>query len=157
MEQSPSWEANRFSASQEIPYILWKPKAIYRIRKSPPFVPLLTQVNKYMPHATSWKYILILFSRLRLVLPSGLFPSAFSTKKLYACLLSPMRVTCTSLIILLDFITRIIFDEGVQVVSSSIFSFGPKCLPQLRILEHPRPVFPSQYKRESYSHIQINR
>jgi len=28
MEQSPSWEANRFSASQEIPQILWNPKII---------------------------------------------------------------------------------------------------------------------------------
>jgi len=26
MEQSPSWEANRFSASQEIPLILWNPE-----------------------------------------------------------------------------------------------------------------------------------
>jgi hypothetical protein len=26
MEQSPSWEANRFSASQEIPCILWYPE-----------------------------------------------------------------------------------------------------------------------------------
>ena len=26
MEQSPSWEANRFAASQEIPRILWNPK-----------------------------------------------------------------------------------------------------------------------------------
>jgi hypothetical protein len=26
MDQSPSWEANRFSASQEIPRILWNPK-----------------------------------------------------------------------------------------------------------------------------------
>jgi hypothetical protein len=28
MVQSPSWEANRFSASQEIPQILWNPKII---------------------------------------------------------------------------------------------------------------------------------
>jgi hypothetical protein len=26
MVQNPSWEANRSSASQEIPYILWNPK-----------------------------------------------------------------------------------------------------------------------------------
>jgi len=37
--------ANRFSASQEISRILWKPKVHYRVYKSPPPVPLLSQVN----------------------------------------------------------------------------------------------------------------
>ena len=41
MVQSPSWEANWFAASQEIPRILWNPKVHYCIHKLPPPVPIL--------------------------------------------------------------------------------------------------------------------
>jgi len=90
MEQSPSWKANRFSASQQIPPILWNPKVHYRVYKYPPLVSIVSQLNPvHAPLPTSWKSILILTSHLRLGHSSGLFPSGFPTKTMYTPLLSP--------------------------------------------------------------------
>ena len=46
-------------------------------------------IQSIPPQPTSWRSILILQFHLRLCLPSGLFPSGFSTKTLYTPLLSP--------------------------------------------------------------------
>jgi len=54
MVQSPSWEANWFAASQEIPRISRNPKVHYRTHKRPPPVPILNQLDP-----VSAPYILI--------------------------------------------------------------------------------------------------
>ena len=106
---SPSWEANQFSASPEIPHILQNPKVHYRIHKYPHLsLSLASSIQSTPPHPTSWKSICILSSHLRLGLASGLFPSGFPTITLYKTLLSPIRATCPTHLILLDFITRVI-------------------------------------------------
>jgi len=45
MEQSPSGEGDWLSASQEIPRIYSQPNVLCHIRKSPPPVPILSQID----------------------------------------------------------------------------------------------------------------
>ena len=124
MQQSPSWEANRFSAGQEIFCILWNLKVHYCTYKCPPPVQVLSQIKPvHAYHPTSWRSILILSSHLHIGLPSGLFPSGFPTKTLYAPLLPPINATCLTHLSFHSLITWRIFGEQYRPLSSSLCSF----------------------------------
>ena len=119
MVQSPSWEANWFAASQEIPRISRNPKVHYRTHKRPPAVSILGQPNP----------VHIPTSHLLEIHPNIIYPSTlrffqwslslrFPTKTLYTPLSSPIRVTCPAHLILLDVITRTILGEEYKSFSS---------------------------------------
>ena len=88
MKQSPSWEANGFSASQEIPHILWNPKFHYCIHKSPPPLPTFSQL---VPVHTSTSHFLKIHFNIILPSPPG-FSKWFLTLRFPH--LSPISAAC---------------------------------------------------------------
>ena len=94
MVQSPSWEANWFAASQEVPRISRNPKVHYRNHKLPPPVSILRQPNPvHKPTSHLLEIHPNIIHPLRLVLPISLFPTGFPTNTLYTPLSSPIRAT----------------------------------------------------------------
>ena len=140
-----------FSASQEIPHILWNPKVHYCIHISLTPVLILSQINPVHAHPSH-----VMKMYFNIILPptpgfqSGLFPSGFPTNPCTQSLFSPICATCPTHLIVLDLITCIIFGQQYRSLSSSLCSLfhSPVTLsflgPQHPIPKDPHPTFPSQ-------------
>ena len=121
MVQSPSWEANWFAASQEIPRISRNPNVHYRTHKRPPPVSILDQLNPV--HIPTYHFLEIHPNIVHPSTPRSTqwsFSLWFPHQDPIHPLSSTIRVTCPAHLILLDFITRTILGEGYKSFSSSL-------------------------------------
>ena len=121
MVQSPSWEANWFAASQEIPHISRIPKVHYRTHKRPPPVSIMGPPN---PVHIPTSYLLEIHPNI--IHPSMPRPPQWSLSLRLphqdptTPLSSPICATCPAYLILLDFITRTILGEQYKSFSPSL-------------------------------------
>ena len=121
MAQSPSWEANRFAASQEIPRISRNPKVHCRTHKRPATDSILGQpipVHIHTSHLLEIHHNIIHPSTPRS--PQWSPSLRFPQKKPIHPLSSHTQATCPAHLILLDFITRTILGEEYKSFSSSL-------------------------------------
>ena len=93
-KHSPSWEANRFSASQEIPRVLCNPKVHYLIHRRPPPFPILSHIDPV--HATTSHFLKI---HLNITLPSISSSSKWSLSPHVSLPKSCIYLSCPSYVL----------------------------------------------------------
>ena len=168
MEQSPSWEANMFSASQEVRRSLWNRKAHCRIHKYPPPVPILNQINPV--HASSSHFLKIYFNMTIPAMP-------MSSKWSLSLGSSHQSPACTSSLPRTCHMPRPSHSStfgypkdiwwGVEIIRfpfmqcsalhCRLVPLRSKYLPQHTILAHPQPTFLHQCEWPSLTLIKNNR
>jgi hypothetical protein len=110
IELNSTWEAASRSDTQTFPHVLWKPKINYRVHKSPPLVPILSQRN---PVHTTLSYSSNIHPNITLS-PSDLFPSGIPTKTQYAFHFSTMRDACHYYLTLIEKIIPIYLKKNTN-------------------------------------------
>ena len=107
MVQSPSWKANWFAASQEIPCISRNPKVHYRTHKRPPPVSILGQPNPVHIPTSHLLEIHPNITRPSTPRSPQWFPSLkFPHQDPIHPISSPIHATCPAHLILPHFITH---------------------------------------------------
>ena len=175
MKQSPSWEANNLSASQEFP-ILWNQKVHYNIHKCLPPVPILRQLDPV--HNPTFHFLQI---HLNIIIPSmpgsPKWSLSFRLPHQNPVQAFPLPLTCYMLCPShsYQFYHPNDIGWGVHIIKLLITQFSP--LPchlvpirpkytQHPILEHSQPTFllpcewqnftPIQNNTQNYSSVHLN-
>ena len=126
MEQSPSWKANRFSASQETTRTLWNPKFHYLFHKYPTSVNILSHLEAV--HASISNFVKLDINITNLSTP-GFSKWSLSQKfpQQNLVYVFPLPHTCpsSSILIRLDLITEKYWKcvQVIKVMQSSPFPY----------------------------------